>query len=227
MCKAAADCSSRRPCRRNSKSSGVVKTENDLKGYVRVRDHAAFPSLRQTDLLMLNGAFTEVESERGPLTLVPPSMIGPPELIHVDMKDTDVPALVSRTIGKGSVLWLPWNLGSLYYRHSLPAHAALFRDVVAKLLPERQLTTDAHSLVEMSLMRQQGRTLLHLINLSGHSQTAYFAPVPMDSIRVSLAGTFKIAKTERSPATLTVHLSGGRTEFTVPRLFDYEIVVLE
>ena len=29
--------------------------------------------------------------------------------------------------------WLPWGLGALYYRHSLPAHAALFHDVVITL----------------------------------------------------------------------------------------------
>src|SRR5262249_51889801 len=67
----------------------VVKTIPEIRGYVRVRDHAAFPSLKDTDLLMLNGAFTEVR-QNGPalLTLVPPSMFGPPEYVHIDMKDT-------------------------------------------------------------------------------------------------------------------------------------------
>ena len=79
----------------------------------------------------------------------------------------------------------------MYYRHSLPAHAGLFRDVVDRLNPRRQLRTDAHPLVEMTLMRQGGRTLLHLINLSGHSQTGYFPPVPMRDIHIEVAGEFQ------------------------------------
>jgi hypothetical protein len=205
----------------------VVRTSADVKGYVRVRDHAAFPSLKDADLLMLNGPFTETGAA-GPagLTLIPPSMIGPPELIHIDMKDTTTPAIVERAMGQGRVVWLPWNLGALYYRQSLPAHAGLFRDVVGKMMPKRQLTTDAHPLVEMSLMRQGERTLLHLINVSGHSQTGYFAPIPMGPIHVRVAGAFGSAATVRSAGKLAVGSRDGYTEFTIPRLADYELVVL-
>jgi hypothetical protein len=206
----------------------VLRSLPDLKGYIRIRDHAAFPSLKDTDLLMLNGPFTELKSD-GPasLTLIPPSMIGPPEFIHIDMKDTDTPAIVSRRIGKGAVAWLPWNLGGLYYRHSLPAHAALFHDLIDRLDPRRQVRTDAHPLVEITLMRQNGRTLLHLINLSGHSQTGYYPPVAMSGIHVEVAGVFRQAKTLRAPGSLQLQERGGYTAFTIPRLADYEMVVLE
>jgi hypothetical protein len=212
----------------------VVKTIPEIRGYVRVRDHAAFPSLKDTDLLMLNGAFTEVR-QSGPalLTLIPPSMFGPPEYVHIDMKDTDTTAIVIKQLGAGQVAWIPWNLGAMYYRHSLPAHAGLFRDVVRRLNPPPQIRTNAHPLVEMSLMRQNGpngqneRTLLHLINLSGHSQTGYYPPIPMSGIQVQVAGSFKTAKTLRSPNNLTVKINKGYTEFTIPKLSDYELVVLE
>jgi hypothetical protein len=206
----------------------VERTDPDVKGYLRVRDHSAFPSLRDTDLLMLNGPFTTLKTEgAAPLTLVPPSMIGPPEFIHIDMKDTDVPAIAEVRAGKGVVAWLPWNLGVLYYRHSLPAHAGLFRDLVNRLAPHGQIRTDAHPLVEMTLMRQRGRTLLHLVNVSGHSQTGYFSPLPMQAIRIQLAGSFRSAKTIRAPGSLTIQVNQGYTEFTIPRLADYEMVVLE
>jgi Hypothetical glycosyl hydrolase 6 len=206
----------------------VERTDADVKGYIRVRDHAAFPSLKDTDLLMLDGPFTTVKTA-GPhaLTLIPPSMIGPPEFVHIDMKDTDTPAIASEDVGKGTVVWIPWNLGGLYYRHSLPAHAGLFRDVFDRLEPRRQIQTDAHPLVEMSLMRQGGRTLLHLINLSGHSETGYFAPVAMDAIHIRVAGDFHSAKTVRSPGALAVRAAQGYSEFTLPKLSDYELIVLE
>ena len=207
---------------------GVGKTTADVKGYIRVRDHAAFPSLKDTDLLLLNGAFTELrDAAPAALTLVPPSMIGPPELVHVDQKDTDIPALVTRRAGQGSITWIPWDLGGLYYRLSLPAHAGLFRDIVNRLIPQPQLRTDAHPLVEMTLMHQGSRTLLHLINLSGHSGTGYFEPVAMKDIHVSVAGAFQTAKTVRTSGTLPVHHAGGYSGIVIPALRDYELVVLQ
>jgi len=94
----------------------AYKKWSGLKGYIRVRDHSMFPSLKDTDLLMLDGSFTEVQTDApAPLTLVPQSMFGPPELVHIDMTDTATPGIVFRQIGRGSIAWIPWNLGGLYY----------------------------------------------------------------------------------------------------------------
>ena len=206
----------------------VIKTWPDMKGYFRIRDHAAFPSLSQTDLLMTDGPYTEVQaSGLAPLTLVPPSMIGPPEFVHIDQKDTTKPGLVSKQIGAGSVTWIPWDLGALYYRLSLPAHAAIFHDIVSRLYPKRLLSTDAHRLVEMTLMNLGDRKLVHLINLSGQSQTGYFDPITMTDIHLKIAGAFHHAATIRNAAKLPVDVRDGYTEITVPRLDDYELVVLE
>lgn len=206
----------------------VVKTWPDMKGYFRIRDHAAFPSLSQTDLLMTDGPFTELQAGGLPsLTLVPPSMIGPPEFVHIDQKDTTKPGLVSKQIGAGSVTWIPWDLGALYYRLSLPAHAGVFHDVVNRMYPRRPLITDAHRLVEMTLMNLGDRKLVHLINLTGQSQTGYFNPVAMTDIHLKVAGTFHKATAIPNATELPVHASDGYTAVTVPRLNDYELVVLE
>ena len=206
----------------------VTRTLPDVEGYVRVRDAARFPSLQETSLLMLDGPFAELAPDfHAALTLVPPSMFAPPEFVHLDQKDTDTPAIASRAFGSGSAVWIPWDLGSLYYRLSLPAYAGLFQDLLAGLNPHPQIRTDAHPLVEMSLMRQGGHTLLHVINLSGHSDTAYHAPIPMRDIHISLAGSFAHAQALRNPAALNLHAASGYTEFVLSRLGDYELVVLD
>ena len=197
-----------------------------MKGYVRVRDKSRFPSLGLADLLMLNGPFTSTaEDKAAPLTLVPPSMFGPPEFIHTDMKDTQIPAMVDRDGGRS--VWLPFDLGSMYHRLSLPAHAGLLRDVVGRLMPARQLTTDAHPLVEMTLMKQGDSTHVHLINLSGHSQTGYFTPLATGPIRIEVEGDFASAKALRSGKPLAPARKSGRTSLTLSSLADYELIVLE
>jgi hypothetical protein len=75
-------------------------------------------------------------------------------------------------------------------------------------------------------MEQNGRQLLHVINVSGHSQTGYFPPVPMNGIRIRMEGTFNSAQTLRTPASLPVHSAQGYSEFVLPRLSDYELIVV-
>ena len=206
----------------------VVSKVKDMKSYFRVRDHAHLPSLQETDLLMTDGPYTELKpTGASAITLVPPSMFGPPELVHVDMHDSDKPGLVMTARGKGQVAWIPWDLGLLYYRESLPAHRALFRDVMDGLKPERQMITTAHPLVEITWMQQNGRQLLHLMNISGHSQTGYFSPVPMNDIRIRMAGKFSSAQAQRTPASLPIQSAGAYSEFVLPRLSDYELIVVQ
>jgi hypothetical protein len=195
-------------------------------GYFRVRDHAPFPSLRNTELVMLDGAFTESEGT-SPLAFIPPSMFGPPEKVHVDMKDTAIPGLILKDHGRGKVAWLPWDLGQLYYRYSQSSHAGLMHDLIDLLLPAgRQLRTDAHPLVEITLMRWRDKHLVHFINLSGHSQTGYFDPVPMSGIRVGVAGDFRSARAVERGQVLALDRRNGVSEFTLPELALYELVEL-
>ena len=49
----------------------------------------------------------------------------------------------------------------------------------------------------------------------------------MNGIQVQVAGAFKTAKTLRTPRSLTVRLNQGYSEFTIPQLSDYELVVIE
>jgi hypothetical protein len=209
----------------------VARRWKAVEGYFRIQSPDLFPSLRQTRLLMLNGDYTEYAASgvsKPPLTLVPPSMYGPPEKVHVDQTDTDKPGLILENRGKGKIAVLPWDIGTLYYLHSSESHAGLLADLIDRLLPGgRQIRTNAHALVEMTLMGQGGRTLLHLVNLSGHSQTGYFAPIPMSGIGVEVAGGWATARLLRSAEAIPVTRSAGYAGFTVPVLRDYEVVVLD
>jgi hypothetical protein len=205
----------------------VVKRWTDPDGaYFRVRDKAMFPSLKETNLLFMFGDYVEVKAE-SPITFIPPSMYGPPELVHVDWKDTDAPGLIMKKIGKGEVDWLPWDLGSLYDLRSSEAHAGLMRDLIDHLLPNgRQLKTDAHPLVSITLMRHGDSHLVQFANLSGHSDIAYFKSVPMKDIKVQVKGAFQSAQAVGTGQSLAVSRNGDYSQFTLPSLADYEAVVL-
>jgi hypothetical protein len=212
----------------------VVARRQRVQATWRIHDHALLPSLKDTNLLLLDGEYVELEAMEKPiLTLIPPAIGSPPEKVWADKVETTVPGLVLKSHGAGRIAYIPWDVGGLYYRHSSQGHAGLMADVIDHLLAPRggrQLRTNAHPLLEITVMRQpsRNRTLVHLVNVSGHSSTAYFAPIEMRDVRVELADSFKTATAVRLNQTLTVTAANdGKTTFTLPRVGEYEVVVLE
>ncbi len=214
---------------RNGKLS--AKTQ----GYWRIRDHSLFPSLRDTNLLFFDGEYLEMPGyEGGALTLIPPAMFGPPEKVWADKRESQVAGLIKQSHGRGTIIYVPWDVGSLYYRHGSQAHGWFVADLIDHLLKgKRQLRTNAHPLVEVTLMRQAGagqrreRTLVHFVNLSGHSGTTYFEPIEMRDVRVEVAGNFKAARSVKQSRALELERGSGTVGFTLERLADYDVVVLE
>jgi hypothetical protein len=210
---------------------GAANRRMSTQGYWRVHDRALLPSLKDTDLLFLDGEYVELPASGRPaLTLIPTAMFGPPEKVWSDKVETPVPGLAIADHGKGRLAYVPWDVGGLYYRHSSQGHAALMADLVDHLLPrERQLKTNAHPLVEITVMDQpaRGRTLVHLVNMTGHSGTAYFPPVELRDIRIELAREFRIASAVNLGRSLTVTTEGGYRAFTLPALKAYEVVIVE
>jgi hypothetical protein len=208
---------------------GIVGRRPHTRASWRIRDHSLLPSLKDTALLFLDGEYMELAPIEKPfLTLIPPAMFGPPEKVWVDKVETGIPGLVFADQGKGHVAYIPWDVGGLYYRHSSQGHGGLMTDVIDRLLPRgRQLRTNAHPLVEITVMRQAARTLVHFVNLSGHSDTAYFAPIEMRNLSVAVRGDYRRATVVSSNATSRVTRDGDYIRFTLPTLNAYDVVVLD
>jgi hypothetical protein len=208
-----------------------VLGRRSAQGYWRVHDRAWLPSLKDTNLLFLDGEYMELAPlDRPLLTLIPPAMFGPPEKVWSDKVEAATPGLVFAERGKGRVAYIPWDVGGLYYRHSSQGHSALMVDVIDRLLPAgRQLQTDAHPLVEITVMDQPARrrTLVHLVNGTGHSGTAYFNPLEVRGIRIELARPFARATAVSGNTDLPVTNIGRHGGFTVPILKAYEVVIIE
>jgi len=100
---------------------------------------------------------------------------------------------------------------------------------------QRYLTTNAPDTTEITLLTPAGEWnhgdtwLLQFVNASGHSGTAYFAPLPIEGIRVGMT-------TEKGPRNVKLMSTGddldftwatGKLEFTVPRLKLLEGVIID
>lgn len=210
-------------------ANSVVGRRPRIRGSWRIHDRAWLPSLKDTDLLLLDGEYVELSPLDTPLlTLIPPAMFGPPEKVWVDKKETTVPGLIVAKHGQGEMAYVPWDVGGLYYRHSSHGHAGLMIDVIDRLLPRgRHLKTNAHPLVEITVMEQpaRGRTLIHLVNMSGHADTAYFAPIELRDLTIEIAQPFAQVTAMRANQRLPVTRSANATRFTLPALHAYDVLV--
>jgi hypothetical protein len=133
-------------------------------------------------------------------------------------------------VGQGRLAYLPWNAPGLYYEHSNLALRRLLTDLVDGLLPNgRQLETDAHPLVETVLMEQpsRDRTLLHLLNQSGRLGAAASQALPVGPFEMTVVGRFERAHSRRLDKDLPLAVEGGSVSFRLPRLEEYDVVVLE
>ncbi len=210
---------------------GRIVGRRSTQGYWRIHDHTGLPSLRDTNLLFIDGDYVELSPTDPPLlTLIPTAMFGPPEKVWSDKVETTVPGLVFANYEKGRLAYIPWDVGSLYYRHSSPGHAGLMADVIDRLLPSgRQIKTDAHPLVELTVMDQphRQRTLVHLVNGIGHQDTAYFPPVELRDIRIELARDVRRVRAVALGVDLPVTSSGAYRSMTLPSLKAYEVLIVE
>jgi hypothetical protein len=210
---------------------GRVVGRRTTQGYWRIHDRTALPSLRDTDVLFVDGDYVELEPVGKPvLTLIPTAMFGPPEKVWSDKVETSIPGLVLATHGRGRVAYLPWDVGRLYYRHSSESHAALLSDLIDGLLPGgRQVRTNAHPLVELTLMDQPARrrTLIHLVNGTGHQDTAYFPPVELRDIIIELPRDVRTVHAVALGRTLHVSHDGAKRTFRLPSLKAYEVLIVE
>jgi hypothetical protein len=162
--------------------------------------------------------------------LIPPSVYGPPEKCFIDKLETDIPGVIKYPYGDGSTAYFPWNIGSLYYRHSSHGHEKAFLSILMDLCGgDRQIITNAHPSVEINLSAQKDRIfVLNLVNSSGHQSTAFFEPITMYDIDIEM----KLPKKAKTAFSLKldkeVHLSeeDEYTCITLEKLKLFDTVVI-
>ncbi|MCB9281304.1 MAG: hypothetical protein H6562_20625 [Lewinellaceae bacterium] len=198
--------------------------------YFRIQDHTAFPSLQSADVVFLEGDYLETGPIPTPVTLIPPGQFGPPDKVAVLNEVTDKPGLILKDLGKGHVAWIPWDIGGLYYLYSNNKHRLFVSDLIRYLVPEDhlQLTTNAHSSVEITVMRHPDpdRVNLHLVNLSGHAGTGFSEAIEMRDISIRIRGEFSKAVSLVDGQSYPVTVSDGYSAFSIPELEEYIVVVL-
>lgn len=201
--------------------------------YFRVTRREDLPGCDDTDFVALDRAFLHVEARAGALpslALIPPSRYGPPEKTYWEI-ETDHPGLLWQTYGRGRTAYFSWPVDALFFDHSLPEHRTLLVNAVEQVSAGgRQVMTNAPPQVEVLVgVQAEGKTILHLVNYSGHQDRSFHAPLEIRDIRIDLRGGPLVyqAYSARLGEVLPTEPTAGGVGFVLPRLGLFDSILLE
>jgi hypothetical protein len=229
---------------------GVYGTRRDnLKSsYAKIerRDDPLLAGIGDTDVLPNDGALRDFRPGPGrdvPLTLIPPviahsgATISIPEYSAVRAVG-DVPVAVRGEFGAGCIVYFANQMEGLFHHYGFADLGRVLANAVRYVQGgPGELEVDAPDFVDVTLMGQMGRWLVHLVNLPVGKplNTGWRHPgrnlIDVNDIKVRLrprAGKqvreVRLATTEQ---VLTHIVNDGWVAVTVPHLADHEIVIFE
>ncbi|WP_248926972.1 hypothetical protein [Paenibacillus hamazuiensis] len=198
--------------------------------YVQVDDKAVFKSFAERDWVIVGGTFDFMsfgDSGRKLLPFVSPALFGPPERAYGHALSGDF----GLNVTAGGAACMPWEAGTLYYKHGYEDHKLIVTDLIDHLLGNgHPVQTDAPSSVELFFDQvSDGSYLLQLLNLSGFNGVTYFEPIPVHEVQVALRGlgTMTRVRSLTDRGGISVRKEDGDLVLRLTRLDAYEAIVIE
>jgi hypothetical protein len=141
------------------------------------------------------------------------------------------PALLVHTFGKGEAIYSPGDLGATIEEFHLPEHLRIVGNSVEQLAGSPVRIEGGAGSLEVVLRSQQhgNRLLLHLINSTGEMTRPIRHVVMLENLRISVRTTRPVKRvhTLMEARDLKAEQASGAVRFVLPKLHEYEVVVLE
>lgn len=178
-------------------------------------DHALQSGLEQTELIPFRGKVTYCkpldEQVQVLATLVPPfspldGVGAPPERASLPVPRTDLPLAISHCSGAGETLYFPFALSALLREFKLDEHYCLLANSIDAALGHRRFVqVSAYPGLQLTVFRQAGHLLIHLVNGAGERPLA--RNLPLHDIEIVVRGLPDLVPAEACAQLL---LQGGK-----------------
>ncbi|MCX6624994.1 MAG: beta-galactosidase trimerization domain-containing protein, partial [Acidobacteria bacterium] len=147
-------------------------------------------------------------------------------------KLSDDPGLVVNRVGKGTVVYMSGDLGNTINTFHTPEFMQLVANAGTMLGATQVKVENVPGTVEVVVRSQQGgrRTLIHLVNFTGEMTRPIRRVLPVRNAKLTLAKGLAASKARALWSGKDLPLSKdaqGRVSLTVPRMDEYEVVVVE
>lgn len=194
-------------------------------------DREQLPSMVERCFIPLGKGYYQysVGTAEGMAQIMPPQRFGPPEVCYVAESPTGYNGLLYNVFGDGLAVYLPWDLGAMYYSEGYDIWLMFAKDVLETVMGLESVGPDLSPMVEVTVGRSGDRTMVQFVNGTGHFGTSFFDPVVVSDVKVSIPfdGELPKAKSLHVKDNCCVRKVGGKLEITVRKLGFYENIVLE
>ncbi|MBP1844333.1 hypothetical protein J2046_002592 [Rhizobium petrolearium] len=119
------------------------------------------------------------------LRIIGPFANNAPEFTTVE-GDGSEPGLIERSFGEGRAIWLPWRIGALYHRYSMPEYRRILGALVEAKIGPPPVRTTASSAVETILYGHPDGMVLHLLNGAASQTKRLTELTPLTGFEVSV-----------------------------------------
>jgi hypothetical protein len=169
-----------------------------------------------------------------PLTLIPSYPDLPMEMVYPRVERTDAPQVFLREIGRGRVVYFPWDIDRVFWEVLSVDHGRLLANAVRWAANEEgPVTVSGPGLVDVTIWRQKQSLTVHLVNLTNpmmiKGPLRELLPLGAQQVRVKLPAGTKPVKVTLLVAEQVPHAdeSSGYLEVTVPSILDHEVVAID
>jgi hypothetical protein len=188
---------------------------------------------------IINGVWRlEVEPREkfsaAPLTLIPSYPDLPMEKVYPRVARTDIAQIFLREVGRGRVVYFPWDIDRTFWEVLCVDHGKLLRNAVDWVTnEERPVTVSGAGVLDVTVWRQKNSMTVHLVNLSNpmmmKGPMRELLPVGEQQVQVRLPEAAKLRRVQllagaRAPRYAR---SGSSLKITVPTILDHEVVAID
>jgi hypothetical protein len=170
-----------------------------------------------------------------PLTLVPSYPDLPMEQVFARVPRTDTPGVFGRLVGKGRVVYFPFDLDRTFWEVLSNDHGVLMRNALAWVHNQPQpLVVEGQGVLDVSLWMQKNSIAAHLVNLTNpmmmKGPIREILPLAPQKVRIRLPEGRKIARVQllvRGGEVPAQRQPDGSLRVDIPSIGLHEVIAVD
>ena len=169
-----------------------------------------------------------------PITLIPSYPDLPMEMVYPRVARTDTAEVFARQLGKGRVVYFPWDIDRTFWEVLSMDHGRLLRNAIDWAANEEPpIQVEGQGFFDVTAWKQKQSMTVHLVNLTNpmlmKGPYRELIPSPPQKVRVRLPvgarpRNVQLLAAGQTPAN---RVTSGWLELTVPSVLDHEIIAID
>jgi len=213
--------------------------ERQQNAYLAIEDHKhpLLAGLEDAGRIIHGAKRVEIAASpslRAPLMTVPTYPDLPMEEVYVRDAASNIPGVVARALGRGRVVYFPWDIDRTFWEVLNQDHGILLANAVRWAANEEQpLSVTGPGMIDVALWKQESSITAHLVNVSNpmsmRGSFREILPVGQQKVRIKILEGKKVRSVRFlvSGATPKWRQIGDWLETTTPPIDLHEVVAID